>query len=72
LGRSSHVTLLPQITPEDGWVIIEHGMASEDVVVQASAHGLVLPLDIRVMGPNTISVHTDDPVHQPIKVVVIR
>lgn len=72
VGRSSHVSMLPQIVPEDGWVIIEHGMNSEDVVVQASAHGLVVPLGVRVMGPNSVSVHADTPVNQPTKIVIIR
>lgn len=72
VGRSSHVSLLPQIVPEDGWVPVEHGMNSEDVIVQASAHGLVVPLGVRVLGPNTVSVHADTPVNQPTKIVVIR
>jgi hypothetical protein len=72
IGRSSHVSMLPQIVPEDGWVVIEHGMNSEDVLVQASANGLVLPMEIRIMGPNSVAVHVQEPVHQLTKVVVLR
>lgn len=72
IGRSSHVSMLPQIVPEDGWVIIEHGMNSEDVIVQGSAHGMVLPLGVRILGPNSVSVHVDDPVNKPTKIIVIR
>jgi hypothetical protein len=72
IGRSSHVSMLPQISPEDGWVQIEHGLKSEDVIVQASAHGLVVPLEIRILGPNSVAVHTDTTVAKPTKVVVIR
>jgi hypothetical protein len=72
IGRSSYVSVLPQITPEDGWVIIEHGMASDDVIVQASTHGTVLALGARIMGPNSVAVHTDEPVYTPIKVVIVR
>lgn len=72
VGRSSHVSLLPQIIPEDGWVIIEHGMNSEDVIVQASANGLVVPLGVRILGPNSVAVHADDPVNKPTKIVIVR
>jgi hypothetical protein len=73
LGRSSHIAMLPQIDPADGWVIIEHGMNSEAVIVQATAGGLVVPLGIRVVGPNSVSVHAgDNAVNQPIRVVIIR
>lgn len=72
VGRSSFVSMLPQITPADGWVIIEHGMNSDDVIVQSSTHGMVLPLGVRVMGPNSVSVRSDQEVHTPVKVVIIR
>jgi len=72
VGRSSHVAMLPQIMPEDGWVTIEHGLNSEDVLVQATASGLVLPLEVRVQGPNSVSVHTNEAVGKPTKIVIIR
>jgi len=72
VGRSSHVSVLPQIVPEDGWVTLEHGLNSEDVIVQATASGLVLSLETRVIGPNSVAVHTDTAVSKPTKIVVIR
>ena len=72
IGRSSAVSMLPQIVPEDGWVTIEHGLHSTDVIVQASTHGMVVPLGIRVLGADSIAVHTDVSVHEPVKIVVIR
>ena len=72
IGRSSHVSTLPQVLPEDGWILIEHGMNSEDVVVQASANGMVVPLGVRILGPNSVSVHADDPVNKPTKIVILR
>lgn len=72
IGRSSHVAMLPQITPGDGWVIIEHAMNSEDVLVQGSTHGMVIPLGVRVVGPNSVAVHSDADVFTPVKVVVVR
>lgn len=72
VGRSSRSILLPRIIPGDGWVTVEHGMNSEDVIVQASAYGLVVPLDIRIVGPDSVAVRSNTEVHQPVKIVVIR
>ena len=72
VGRSSHVTMLPQIIPEDGWITVEHRLHSEDVIVQVSAHGMVIPADVRIVGPESVAVRVGQPQAKPTKIVVIR